>query len=109
MNRQPSSRARQHSLRPETVGAQAAGVLTFQLRVPLHAHKLLMLDLVEKAAVAVLVRHTKGHPDPPALIGPLLLPPASVRTCVKGRRAECRDMLHVDFTTASTVRPPRLF
>lgn len=70
MNRQPSSRARQHSLRPETVGAQAAGVLTFQLRVPLHAHKLLMLDLVEKAAVAVLVRHTEGHPDPPALTGP---------------------------------------
>eukprot|EP00208_Stichococcus_sp_RCC1054_P004326 CAMPEP_0206143018 /NCGR_PEP_ID=MMETSP1473-20131121/19032_1 /ASSEMBLY_ACC=CAM_ASM_001109 /TAXON_ID=1461547 /ORGANISM="Stichococcus sp, Strain RCC1054" /LENGTH=1731 /DNA_ID=CAMNT_0053538243 /DNA_START=203 /DNA_END=5398 /DNA_ORIENTATION=- len=36
------------------------GVLQFQLRVPLHAPKVLMLDLVEKAAVAVLVRHTPG-------------------------------------------------
>lgn len=42
------------------VGAQKVGVLQFQLRVPLHAPKVLMLDLVEKAAVAVLVRHTPG-------------------------------------------------
>lgn len=65
---------------------QETGVLRFQMRVALSAPKLLMLDLVEAAAVAVLVCHTPGRP-------PLSFPP-----CVRSGFAahhSLASLLHV--------------